>query len=189
MPDNTPVYGWPVPILGDPPDISQIETLADAQEVTLSSLLTAHGALIYRSSGDGDTANIPGDGSLHQVGFPTTIFDTDGYKTSNSVLTVPTGLGGYYAYGASVRWGPGSGGTYREVFIDVNNDGSRHVSAQSVTTSFPGGAGPHLTCAGVIHLNAGDYLQCNVRQDSSSGIPINQLGQTPNFWLFRIPTG
>ncbi len=50
MPDVTPIYGWPIPVLSDPPDApQQFSDLADAIETTL----TAAGA----NNGDAGPAN------------------------------------------------------------------------------------------------------------------------------------
>lgn len=191
MPSTTSPLGLTFGTLTD--QISDLMSVPElAQNVNdmiagTAGLLLPHAAFVYRNSGDGDAT--VANSTVTSIGFPTELFDTDGYHVSspNNRLTVPTGLAGYYLIGSSIHWTPSTGGTRRQLFLDKNNSGNLLVNSQQSATP-PAGSGPAQSVTTLQLLADGDYIQCNVYQDSGSGNPIQQQDSyIPNLWMVRLP--
>jgi hypothetical protein len=187
MPDVTPVYGWPIPVLTDDPnipaDVSALGLAIESTAAATSAGLAAHAARVFRSGADG-AATIANATDV-TLNFPSTKFDTDGFQTSPSRLTIPTGLGGYYILGGGVQMEASGSGTHRRVWIEANGSGNPIVATSGGVSATQNARGSIST---VTNLGDGDYLQLHAYQDSGgplSGVIDNPA--FPSFWLVRIP--
>jgi len=93
-------------------------------------------------------------------------FDTNAYHdtvTNNSRITIPTGLGGKYLITYTQRWDPSGAGT-RDANIYVNGTSyvTQNMNASSVYAS--------NSKSVILQLNAGDYVQLYVIQNSGSNL-------------------
>lgn len=101
-------------------------------------------------------------------------FDVGGMHdnvTNNTLLTVPTGAGGHWLFGAQTNFDV-SGTGRREIRITLN--GTSTILVEHRTFSPSGSVGSSLNVTGVHALAAGDTLQVVVVQ--SSGGALNATG-------------
>lgn len=138
------------------------------------------GARIYSSVNQ----SIPNTTDTTQT-FDTVQFDVGGYSnlgTHNTRLTAPST--GYYAMGACVAFP--NGNYYTQVYTFVN--GVRATASASTVTAAPtAGTNPDLMVASIYKLNAGDYMEVGVVQES--GAAANSLSApptVPSFWMSLI---
>lgn len=122
------------------------------------------------------------------VSFDAEAFDTDAFHdnaTNNTRITIPTGKGGLYLFGAS-----GQANTARVYLTFFRLNG---------TTNVPGGARQDLATASAsfdvppqaLSLAAGDYVEFMVQnQNATNTLEVRGTGATSNvsasFWCTRI---
>lgn len=115
--------------------------------------------------------------------FDTEDYDTDAFhstSTNNSRLTVPAGLAGTYVVGFSVLFAAGTQTT--SAWIEVNRAATRFAWQQTPNDATNGTL---LQGSDFLGLNAGDYIEARVFQNSGGAINVN--GNTScSFWMFRV---
>lgn len=107
--------------------------------------------------------------------------DTDAFHdpaSSNTRMTVPTGLGGWYTAGGVVTFAANGTG-YRLVGLRVN--GTTRM-AQQTSVSF-GTAANTLTVSAPLLLAAGDYVELIVYQNSGGALNIDGSTIECRAWL------
>ncbi len=133
------------------------------------------GVTAYRSTSN---QSIP-SASATSIQFNAEVFDTDAYH-SNSVnpnrITVPAGFDGYFHVTAQVYWDNADTDGVRIIYIKVNGGASAFAQAydQAQTTDFI------QKVSVTLELDAGDYVEVNVYQNSGSALDAHQ-GQDITF--------
>ncbi|PJF39888.1 MAG: hypothetical protein D6737_19485 [Chloroflexi bacterium] len=119
------------------------------------------------------------------LNFNTENWDTDGYHdtvTSNSRLTIPSGMADkYYAY-LQVRW-VGNNNDLRRIRIKKN---STTVVAEWMINR-PAGHDAGMFVASVLDLAAADYLEAEVFQNKGNALDLLAVsGLSPRFGLVKV---
>jgi hypothetical protein len=159
------------PTPGASPPASWGDTVRDGLEF----LVRLPGCIVHRS-----TAFEIADDTLTAIEFNAAdIRDTDGYHstvTNTTRMTVPAGLGGLYEVGANVTFNDGLG---NRVLRLRKNGSSVFGSVQAVvgTGEFVG----QTVCVPVV-LNAGDYVEVVVYQDSGAALNVSSSPE-PLAWM------
>jgi hypothetical protein len=137
------------------------------------------GAAIYRSADLSVSA-----ATQTVVDLDTSIFN-DGFWTSGSRLTVPTGQGGRYAIVAAAAIDYGFVGDWH-VYILVNGTIKARVH-DNAFTSIVGTYG-NVQCCSIENLNAGDYVELGVQWDygGGHGPTFNMKGGLTNTFLKMV---
>ncbi len=149
------------PTTGTSPPAAWGDTVRD----DLEFLARTPGCIVRRTT----TFEVPDD-ALTAVEFTAAdVRDTDGYHstvTNATRMTVPTGLGGLYEVGGNVSWNAGIG---NRVLRLRKNGSTTFGSVQQVvgTGEFVG----QSVCVPVL-LNAGDYVEAVVYQDSGAALDL-----------------
>lgn len=137
------------------------QTLGVKWAAAAAASVTFHGCLAISSA----TTNIA-DSTFVAVPFAgADVYDTDGYHdpaSSNTRITIPSGLGGYYLIKGNVEW-------------DTNAVGTRIASiykggadlAVGWTRYTPHAGGLAHTAEAIVPLVATNYVELVVRQDST----------------------
>ena len=115
------------------------------------------------------TQSIPnGAATFTAISWDTETTDTDGYITAPSTdITIPTGLGGFYAVTATVSWASSPG---------VNSSIEFYNSSTTGVWRFPIGAGTQMTSCAlsiVADVAAGNICQLRVSQGTVGAINVN----------------
>lgn len=138
---------------------------------------TFTGARIYSSV----NMSVPDTTDFTQT-FDTVQFDTGGYAnlaTHNTRLTAPST--GYYHMGACIAFPVGN--YYTQLYVYVN--GVRADAVCTLVTAAPtAGTNPDLSVHGIYQLNAGDYIELGLVQES--GVAKNSLSApptVPSMWI------
>ena len=123
------------------------------------------------------TQSIPtGSATFTAISWDTESTDTDGYIAVPSTnITIPTGLGGFYAVTATCSWASSPGANSSIEFYNSTTTG---------IWRFPIGAGSQNTltaCTLTLALSAADTVQFRVYQDGAATRTI-----TSNLSLYRI---
>jgi hypothetical protein len=94
-------------------------------------------------------------------------FDTDGFHsttTNTSRITIPTGLGGYYLVNMTQRWDPSTGVAKT---MQLYKNGS---AVFTYDTGAATGLYPMYSRSTIVKLNAGDYIEMYVYQNSGGNL-------------------
>lgn len=106
-------------------------------------------------------------------------------SVNTSRLTVPTGGGGKYLFGASWAWALSAAGTYREARVYVN--GATEIAQLDLQPSASHASSGIITS--VYALSAADYMELQVIQDSGGALNITNNGNfSPEVWMFWFRT-
>lgn len=127
--------------------------------------ITSHGARIYDS---GASQSIT-DSTHTMPTFDSEVFDTDGYHSTvsnTSRITIPTGLGGKYMVVGKARWATNTTG-YRVVGVRKNA-----VLVEEVRITPVSGDHTMHQVTYIASLAAGDYVELNVWQNSTSSLNL-----------------
>lgn len=109
-------------------------------------------------------------------------FDTDGMHstvTNTSRITIATGKGGYYWIYGFVSWDLG---THRRIAYIYKN-GSEIIGYEVGVTSSSPATYPAVGISSVLNLNAGDYLEMFVYQNTGGNLNANAFNQ---FGAYKI---
>lgn len=109
-------------------------------------------------------------------------YDTSNFHstaTNNARLTVGGGLGGAYSVGANVQWASAAGGR-RFAYLRVN--GGTIVAYAEFAAAATGTTFPALVLATDDALNAADYVEVVVFQDSGGALNVSSGSE---FWITR----
>ena len=110
-------------------------------------------------------------------------YDTDAFhstSTNNERITIPTGKGGYYLIAGAIRFTANGTGN-RGVELTVNGTAINYAFFQPSATS---ANSPVFPMSYIVKLNAGDYIELFVYQNS--GISINvEGGSTQSKWQMQ----
>jgi hypothetical protein len=102
------------------------------------------------------------------ISWDTESTDTDNYITAPSTdITIPTGLGGFYAVTATVSWATSPGGNSSIEFYNSSTSG---------IWRFPIGAGTQMTSCAltmIADVAAGNVCQLRVSQGTAGAINVN----------------
>lgn len=92
--------------------------------------------------------------------FTTEIYDTDDFHdpVDRSKVTIPTDLGGVYAYTARGIF-DGQGGASGDLWFYLTKNGAHTTAIDIVSSIYIGTGVRSMGVSGIITLNAGDYLQ------------------------------
>lgn len=147
---------------------------ARRKNVTVANVISAPSAFLTLNF---DTAAAPG-------------FDTDGYWTSNTTITIPTGQAGYYEVGCCVAWPiPVTNQNFLGLGINLNGNGMVYDQRTPLTVSGISGLFSIQNLATVLHLAVGDAITFVAMFGVSSGTPTltipSNAGQ-PCAWAMRI---
>jgi len=115
------------------------------------------------------TQSIPnGAATFTAISWDTESTDTDGYIAVPSTnITIPTGLGGFYAVTATCSWASSPGANSSIEFYNSTTTG---------IWRFPIGAGTQMTSSAltmIADVAAGDVCQLRVSQASGAAINVN----------------
>ena len=105
--------------------------------------------------------------------------DTDNFhstSTNTSRFTIPTGLSGKYRVSGSVRLNPNGTGR-RLLTLSLNGGGALKAVEYAVNST----TYISLLIEGVMQLDAGNYIELSLYQDSGSN--INTIGSTSDTWF------
>jgi len=117
----------------------------------------------------------------------TLLFDSERYDpagchsttTNTERITVPTGAGGKWAFGATVSFAANATGQ-RQVRILLNGS---TVLAEDIRDAAAGGEVTSITVSGQYALSAGDYLTVVARQTSGGALNVSAASAySPEFW-------
>lgn len=137
-----------------------------------------HGARVYNS---GNVALSTASETI--ITFNSERYDTDGYHNTGADterLTIPTGLGGYYRVGFTVRVTATPGApTYVVIYVG----GSTIIAAETIVND---GSLPATTISTEYFMNAGDYFQVKVYAQTASKNATANLNYSPEFWCSLI---
>lgn len=139
--------------------------------------------LVQRSTG----LSIP-NAAATIVAWDAENFDTHGLhdnSTNNSRITIPTGGGGLWAAGFTVSFDVAATGTIRSGVIIRNGANTPFLTLAEM----PPVAYAAINGSGIYRLNAGDYIECRVYQDSGAALNVrgnNTVGNISNFWAYRL---
>jgi hypothetical protein len=101
------------------------------------------------------------------IPFSNENFDTDGFHsttTNTSRITIPTGLGGYYLVNMTQRWDPSTGVAKT---MQLYKNGS---AVFTYDTGAATGLYPMYSRSTIVKLNAGDYIEMYVYQNSGGNL-------------------
>jgi len=164
------------------------------------------GASVYQASSVFPQI-IPGDSSVSVVVFGQTQFDTNNFTSGHiDRFVVPDGMSGYYRVGTTVLWDPTISNQTGHVAVLLTISGSdppSFISPVSLASDIAylngsaGGAYLVQTVETIWHLNAGDYVQVKVMQDSGSNLQIFSTSfdgnsepgiasANPRFWIQKV---
>lgn len=167
---------------------SRIYTAAEAAYVIddagTSKIMSFIGASVYHNT----TQSVNND-TATAMAFNTERFDTDAFHDSgsNTKMTIPTGMGGIYRFGATIRF-PVDGDGYRTVSFrkggsDFLNGFARYASSGSAVDTT-------VTTEGIWTLAAGDYIEVVVRHTAGASLTMpagsSTDGSTSDFWIYRV---
>lgn len=155
-PDSIAVVGT-----GDPVPSSLFSTYADNSEF----LARPPGCIVWR-----EASQSIGNATFSEIAFNSPdIRDTDGFHstaTNNGRMTVPTGLGGLYMVGANVGWDSSPTG---HRIVRLRKNGTTLIGTVDGPSS-PTGFAPFQNVNTVAFLNAGDYVEVIVWQNSGGAL-------------------
>jgi len=117
------------------------------------------------------------------LGFDTETFDTNSYHstvTNTSRLTAPST--GFYFFEAQVNWDYG-GTAPNNPILRVKKNGSIYQVANSFGTANRSSV---MQTIGVVELNATDYIEIEVRQDSGGNVTIINANGCTNFTIYSL---
>jgi hypothetical protein len=112
-------------------------------------------------------------------------YDTDAFHdstTNTSRLTIPAGRAGTYVVGYTVNCLAGGG--VIAAWVSVNGDFATRFGENQHDNSAANGT--CLTGSDFLVLNAGDYVECVMYQNSGGTLLTNNLPAIVSFWLTRI---
>jgi len=115
--------------------------------------------------------------------FDTETFDTNSYHSTvsnTSRLVAPTT--GYYFFEAQVNWDYG-GTAPNNPILRVKKNGSIYQVANSFGTANRSSV---MQTIGVVELNATDYIEIEVRQDSGGNVTIINANGCTNFTIYSL---
>lgn len=115
--------------------------------------------------------------------FDTETFDTNSYHstvTNTSRLTAPTT--GYYFFEAQINWDYGATAPNNPI-LRVKKNGSIYQVANSFGTAQRSSV---MQTIGVIQLDATDYIEIEVRQDSGGNVTIINANGCTNFTIYSL---
>ena len=102
--------------------------------------------------------------------------------TNNTRLTVPTGMGGWYAISGGMFFAANTTGTYRQIYVKLN--GTTDIV---VALTAPGSSNYALNINTVYYLAAGDYIELYANHDATGAINSLTSGVfTPMFRMVRL---
>tara|TARA_R110000822_G_scaffold308469_1_gene436467 strand:+ start:463 stop:954 length:492 start_codon:yes stop_codon:yes gene_type:complete len=136
-----------------------------ADSITSGAVANTPAFYVYNSADQTGISN----GAVTKATFDTEDFDTDSAFAS-SKFTVPSGKGGKYFIGASVKLQALSGLSYANLgFVYIYKNGSE--IAQDGEIDFRGNAGRKYigNISGVFDLSASDYIEIYAKLDTVSG--------------------
>lgn len=146
------------------------------QYLTPTEASSAYRALAFRGAAvftSGTAQSVP-NSTYTAIEFASETADTSGFHdnaTNNSRLTIPVGMGGWYAISAQVGWTANATGTR---VLSIRKNGSAYLSDSGATV--PAGADPTKTT--VMYralLAAGDYVEIMGRQSSGGALTVSPL--------------
>lgn len=125
-------------------------------------------------------------GSIVPIVFDTETVDVGGLHTpaSNTRITIPTGLGGWWTFGGNVVFATGATG-YRELLVRLNGGATRLVDAATPATGVGAGDVPTLAVTAAAQLAAGDYLELCVAAGAATAVNV-AAAYSPVFWAHRL---
>lgn len=114
-------------------------------------------------------------GSTTIISMPSESLDTDGFhstSTNTSRITIPTGKGGKYQIGVTLRLG--SGGTATNYAIASLHKNGSVLTAEGIengqlTRLSPGGNTFAMSGGGIFTFAAGDYIEIAYQADTATG--------------------
>jgi len=115
--------------------------------------------------------------------FDTETFDTNSYHSTvsnTSRLVAPTT--GYYFFEAQVNWDYGATAPNNPI-LRVKKNGSIYQVANSFGTANRSSV---MQTIGVVELNATDYIEIEVRQDSGGNVTIINANGCTNFTIYSL---
>lgn len=116
----------------------------------------------------------------------TPVTDTDGFFSTGAPNRVTIRTAGLYDAKAYVAWPASAAGVERLAFLFLNGAGNRLASDFRVTSATDIN---FCNCADSIQMNAGDYLELRVYQDSGGALSTsNALGNSAEIKLCLIST-
>lgn len=135
---------------------------------TINNLTTANQAIANNTAADFTMSNI--------------VWDTDGYATGASVLTVPAGLAGVYLITCTAALvaasTPSTGYLAVELYATTNGDlAFRRIPWQEFTNA---GLNTGVNFSVVAKLPAGDVIECFAT--NHLGVSVSALGSAGTFW-------
>ena len=140
--------------------------VAASGEATGLKYVGFQGASVWKSASQNATST-----TQTVITFDTEVFDTDSFhdnSTNNSRLTIPTGMSGKYLVTVKADFAANATGQ-RVVYHLV--DGTL-VNFAAIAPPQSGGGGAGVTLSAVYQLNAGQYVEMAVYQDSGSTLAI-----------------
>lgn len=145
-----------------------VKNLTEAAASAAYRALAFRGAAVFTS---GAAQSIP-DSTYTAIAFASETADTSGFHdnvTNNSRLTIPAGMGGWYAITAQVAWTANATGAR---VLSIRKNGSSYLSDSGSTA--PAGADPTKTTVMVrALLAAGDYVEIMGRQSSGGALTVS----------------
>jgi hypothetical protein len=147
--------------------------------ITIGGGGTFAGVRVNRS-----TTQSVNSGSVDAVQFDQEDFDTNAFhdnSTNNTRLTVPTGLGGYYAMGGSVDWASNGAG---ERYFTIRVNGSTEIAQSRI------GANPSADTGQVVSslyaLAQAEYIEFMVYQNTGGALNVAANARGRNFWMYKV---
>lgn len=133
--------------------------------------------------------SIQGDNSIEAVAFSEEAFDTMSLHATSPCSSQPrlvAARSGIYDISAGVTWSNFSGanpaGGTRFAGIRLNGNDDRYVSASRIP-GLPGNQAPEQSLSTLVRMEAGDYAELMVGQDSGSPITLDGVFERQSFQM------
>jgi hypothetical protein len=138
---------------------------------------TGIGALVRRSNAQSIANN-----TSTAVSFDTVVTDSYSMFSSSYPTRLRAPVAGLYAIATTITWqANSSGGRYIHIRVNGSTVISRSVSS-SVSSSNEEGQVAFV----IYYLNANDYVEIIVYQNSGAALNLNAVNYTPQFAMWRI---
>lgn len=123
-----------------------------------------------------------------ELAMDTTLTEAGGNLHDPSVnserITIPTGADGAYIVGGAAFFAANATG--RRV-IRIQKNGTVTVVREDKQAVSTAGASTGILGSTITYLNAGDYITCQVYQDSGVALNVNGLAEySPQVWVARV---
>jgi hypothetical protein len=138
---------------------------------------------VYNNASNATVAATP-----EYLTFNTERWDTHGMHdttTNTDRITVPTGWAGYYLCGANINFGDmASSAGVDGAYVAIVDNTSNTIALQQYEPAIVGGANTAANVTGLVYLDEGDYVRCQVSTTLAETIPAGSAANWYNHDFF-----